>query len=278
MGRQEQLLLGGAVAGGVALLLMRPQKRKDGPPLAGSWKPFLGSTLEYLAGPAFFLDDLRKTAGDIFKISVLGMQWTIMFDPSDVKRVCALPEKKGSLIKAYDKLAGSLLPRDPGGHSSPETAALFDDMEVSGVPAIAHAVRFEALKSWVGPLQAHLTDEVFKAMREQGSGEFDLWELSKNMICQITVRAMLGPDAVHAGVLQKWIDIFLEADPTRAAMSPGVAISAILETMLLGERRVFGRARALMLVLVDAATDLVIKHGGAMPGRTDVLASMVASW
>jgi cytochrome P450 len=239
-------------------------------PHVPSLLPYVGSGLEYFASPVDFVTRMQTKYGNVFSATVFGHLYLFLMDKQDISAALSLPEKKASLLKAYDDLAGRMLPKEhPNDYininnnnkckfTPSEIKAKISGASVSGTGPIAHSVRPGRIAAWIPMIQNVLNDS-FDRMKatattssEDEGQQVELWEWSRQVICAVTVRVLLGNRATRdSTLLHNWVQIFHEANPEAGFGNPLSTLSTLWEIGIHGERQVYVRARELILPYVD---------------------------
>ncbi len=245
-------------------------------PTVPSWIPFLGSGPAYFMSPIIFTRNMRKKYGDCFYFTVFGQRWLMICKRDDIQSVVTMSESKCSMLKAYLELGGKVLPQNARrGFYSSEAAAMRFDRANTGTPFFIHALRPKRVRAWI-PAVRHVLSDSFRSLPKQG--EIDLFSWCQELISAVTVRAVMGHYTdLDSSLRDKWVKLFIEADPESAFRSPAASIVSILEVAVLGERRIYNKVREFAMPIVEDEIEQCIA-GTLEEDDASVLSSLVRSW
>ena len=253
--------------------------------------PYLGHLFVYSKSFAMFCKKWHGKFGNCFSFDLMWMKWHLFSSDEDVELIGNMGANISSLGKTYREFLSSVMPKNNFKYSCEFSKRIFDLDVTEVTPFYIRGLKVENLRLWTPIFYRYMTEESFPAMMktlEMTSGKsnsnspataVDLFEWTRDLITCFTLIAAIGDEAVKDPTwLKKWKGLFIEADPETMFSSPWKTIVAYTETFVFGERRVFGRVRALFDRILNEKIEAALAGDEEKLKGIDLMTCLVVSW
>eukprot|EP01135_Chromosphaera_perkinsii_P005130 Nk52_evm17s317 gene=Nk52_evmTU17s317 len=219
------------------------------------------------------------------------MKWHLFSSDEDVNLIGNLGANISSLGKTYREFLSSVLPKDNFKYSCEFAKRIYNTEVTEVVPFYVRCLKIESLRLWTPMFYRYLTEESFPAVMktlQMKSGNsnssctgtvVNLFDWTRELITSFTLIAAIGDEVgKDPAWVKKWRDLFLEADPETMFSSPWKTVVSYTETFMFGERRVFGRVRALLDPILNEKIEAVLAGDDEKLKGIDLVTCLVVTW